>query len=176
MKKFGKLGELLGSKNSAIAVTALGTAGLLLILISSFLSDKKQTSPQLPESPVSAASQSESYCRETENRLRDFLRRIDGAGEVEVYLTVGTGERYVYAAEGRKSSQDNRTEEEKKYVMTGGSGQREPLVEMVEVPAVTGAVVVCTGCGDPAVEERIYRAVSAALGIPTSRIYVTKMK
>ena len=60
--------------------------------------------------------------------------------------------------------------------MTGGGGQREPLIETVQAPAITGAVVACTGCGDPAVEERIYRAVSAALGIPTSRIYVTKMK
>lgn len=175
MKVFGKLGELLGSKNSAIAVTALGTAGLLLILISSFLPDKKQQAPQTPE-PSAATSQPESYCRETEERLCDFLRRIEGAGDVEVYLTVGTGERYVYAAEGRKSSQDNKTEEEKKYVMTGGSGQREPLIETVQTPAITGAVIACTGCGDPAVEERIYRAVSAALGIPTGKIYVTKMK
>ena len=175
MKAFGKLGEVLGSKGSAIAVTALGTAGLLLILISSFLTDRKQPAPQAPDT-VSTASQSESYCRDTEERLRGFLRRIDGAGEVEVYLTVGTGERYVYAAEGRKSSQDNRTEEEKKYVMTGGGGQREPLIETVQAPAITGAVVACTGCGDPAVEERIYKAVSAALGISTARIYVTKMK
>jgi len=175
MKAITKLGELLGSKNSAIAVTALGTAGLLLILISSFLTDRKQTAPQAPEAAASA-TQSDSYCRDTEERLREFLSRIDGAGEVEVYLTVGTGERYVYAAEGRKSSQDNKTEEEKKYVMTGGSGQREPLIETVETPAITGAVIACTGCGDPAVEERIYKAVSAALGISTARIYVTKMK
>lgn len=175
MKTLGKLGELLGSRNSAIAVTALGTAGLLLILISSFLTDRKQPDPQTQEK-AEQMSQAESYCSDTEERLRDFLRHIDGAGEVEVYLTVGTGERYIYAAEGRKSSQDNRTEEEKKYVMTGGSGQREPLIETVEAPAVTGAVVVCTGCGDPAVEERLYKAVAAALGISTAKIYVTKMK
>ena len=173
MKIISRLGELLGSKRSAVAVAALGTVGLLLILISTFLPDKKQSAGKTPEP---AAQEQESYCRETEERLRGFLRRIEGAGEVEVYLTVGTGERYVYAAEGRRSSQDNRTEEEKKYVMTGGSGSREPLIETVEAPSVTGAVVACSGCGDPVVEERIYRAVSAALGIPTSKIYVTKMK
>jgi stage III sporulation protein AG len=173
MKAFSRLGELLGSKRAALAVTALGTAGLLLILISSFLPDKKQPVQRTAEPQ---AQEQTDYCRETEERLRSFLGRIEGAGEVEVYLTVGSGERYVYAAEGRRSSQENRTEEEKKYVMTGGSGSREPLIETVEAPAITGAVVACTGCGDPAVEERLYRAVSAALGIPTSKIYVTKMK
>ena len=175
MKLLDKLSELLGSKNSAIAVTALGTAGLLLILISSFLTDKKQASPQETEE-VMKLSASDSYCHDTEKRLCNILKRIDGAGEVEVFLTIGTGERYVYVSEGRISSQDNKKEEEKKYVITGGSGQREPLIETVKAPAITGAVILCTGCGSSVVEERMYRAVSAALDIPTSKIYVTKMK
>ena len=175
MEAVKKLGNLLGSKRSATAVTVLGAAGLALILISSFLSDKKQSVPQVSATTLTSET-SDAYCRETEEKLKSFLMHIDGAGDVEVYLTVGTGERVVYAAEGKKASSENKTEEEKKYVMTGGSGQREPLIETVEAPAITGAVIVCTGCGSPVVEERIYRAASAALGIPTSKIYVTKMK
>jgi len=175
MKAVKILEKLLGSKRSAAVVMLLGTAGLLLIMITSFLPDKKQQPTQeTSTSPVSAASAC--YCRSTEQKLREFLRHIDGAGEVEVYLTVGSGERYIYASEGKRSTSENRTEEEKKYVMTGGSSTRGPLIETVETPEITGAVIVCTGCGSPAVEERIYKAASAALGIPTAKIYVTKMR
>ena len=161
-----------GDRRMMKAVIVFGAAGLLLIMISSFLPDKKQPVTDEPAPP----SASEEYCRITEKRLRELIRNIDGAGEAEVYLTVGSGERYVYAAEGKKSSSENKTEEEKKYVMTGGSSQRTPLIETVETPEIKGAVIVCTGCGSPAVEERVYKAASAALGIPTSKIYVTKMK
>ncbi len=172
MEAVKNLLKLPKGRRSAAAVTALAAAGLLLIMISSFLPDKKQPVTDEPAPP----SASEEYCRTTEKRLRELIRNIDGAGEAEVYLTVGSGERYVYAAEGKKSSSENKTEEEKKYVMTGGSSQRTPLIETVETPEIKGAVIVCTGCGSPAVEERVYKAASAALGIPTSKIYVTKMK
>ena len=49
-------------------------------------------------------------------------------------------------------------------------------IETVETPAITGAVIACSGFDSPAVQEQIYRAVSAALGIPTGKIYVTKLK
>lgn len=175
MEAVKKLSNFFGSKRSAAAVTALGSAGLLLIMISSFLPDKKQQAPQTNTAQLSS-EYGDSYCRETEARLKEFLSKIEGAGNVEVYLTVGSGERYVYASEGKKSSSDTKTEEEEKYVMIGGSSQKEPLIETVEAPEITGAVIVCTGCGSPVVEERIYKAASAALGIPTGRIYVTKMK
>lgn len=165
--------EKLREKKTA-AVTVLGAVGLLLIMISTVLPDKKQSSPApSAESQVSAAD-NDSYRIETESRLREFLEKIDGAGDVEVYLTVGSGERYIYAAEEKKVKSDNKTEEENKYVIFGS--EKEPLVETVETPEITGAVIACTGGGSPVVEERIYKAAAAALGISTSKIYVTKMK
>ena len=168
-----KIGRLTGGKRSAAAVTVLGAAGLLLIMISSFLPDKKENTQLAKEPQTDIAG---SYCRETEERLEECLKKIEGAGEVEVYLTVGTGERYVYASEEKRSVSENKTEEEEKYVIVGGSSSREPLIEKVEVPEITGAVIVSTGCESPVVEERMYKAAAAALGIPTSKIYVTIMK
>lgn len=168
-----KIRESLGGKKAA-AVTILGMAGLFLVMLSSILPDKKQT--EAPDAAEFQTYTAEEYCRSTEKRLEEFLKNIEGAGDVEVYLTVGTTERYVYAAEEKKTMSENKTEREAKYVIVGGGGEREPLIETVEVPEITGAVVVCKGCGDPAVQERIYRAASAALGIPTGKIYVTKMK
>lgn len=155
-------------------ITVLGIVGLLLIMISTVLPDKKQSDVLPKEDIVSDVINVDSYRIETEQRLKDFLEKIDGAGEVEVYLTVGSGERYIYAAEEKTVKSDNKTEEENKYVTYGSS--KEPLLETVETPEITGAVIVCTGGESPTVEERIYKAVSSALGISTGKIYVTKMK
>lgn len=170
MELVEKIKRIAGEKKSAAAITVLGVAGLLLIMISSFLPENKKEKSPVDTAPEYSAG---SYCRETEEKLEDFLKKIDGAGEVDVYITVGTGVQYVYAAEEKRSVSENKTEEEEKYVMVGGNS-REPLLEKIEAPEITGAVIVSTGCGSPAVEERIYRAASAALGIPTYKIYVTK--
>ncbi len=163
--------EKFKEKKTAV-ITVLGVVGLFLIMISTVLPDKKQPAPTAEISDN--IQDNESYRIETENRLEEFLEKVDGAGDVEVYLTVGSSERYIYVSEGKKVKSDNKTEEENKYVIFGS--EKEPLVETVETPEITGAVIACTGGGSPVVEERIYKAASAALGISTSKIYVTKMK
>ncbi len=162
-------------KKMKTAVAVLGTAGLLLILFSSLMPDRKGEDTS-PRNDTAQLTDAEDYCRRTERQLEEFLSRIEGAGEVEVFLTADCGGSYVYATEGRRTKDDTRTEEERKYVMTGGGSERSPLIESVRQPCVKGAVVACTGCGDPAVQERIYRAVSAALGLPTGKIYVTLLR
>ena len=161
-------------KKAVTAVTVLGAAGLCLILLSSILPSGKD-SDEKPE-PAAVCEASGDFCTETENRLADFLRDIEGVGEVRVYLKVNGNEEYVYATEGRTSISENKTEEEEKYVMIGSSGEKSALVETVKAPGISGAVIACTGCGSAAVQENVYKAASAALGIPTSQIYVTKLK
>lgn len=168
-----KIRNIVKNKKNAAAVTVLVTAGLLLLMLSFFSADKKET-VKSREKPQTDAAQD--YCSQTEERLKAFLEKIEGAGEVEVYLTIGSGERYVYVSEEKRSESENKTEEEEKYVLIGGSSSREPLIETIEVPKITGAVIICTGCKSPVVEERIYKAAAAALDIPTVDIYVTIMK
>ncbi len=168
-----KLKGIAGNKRSAVSVVLLGIAGIFLLFLSSLFGDEKET--EIP-AEKSCYDITQSYCRENEERLEAFLENIEGAGEVKVYLTVGSGERYVYASEGKSLQSENKTEREEKFVIVGGSSDREPLVETVKSPEITGAVVICSGCGSPVVEERIYKAVSAALDIPTSDIFVTIME
>lgn len=173
MELFEKIKGITGNKRSAAGIVLLGAAGILLLFVSGLTGDKKEAVPELEKACSDVAQE---YRRESEERLEAFLENIEGAGEVEVYLTVGSGERYIYASEEKTSDSENRTEKEQKYVMIGGSSSREPLVETVRVPEITGAVVICTGCGSPVVEERMYKAAAAALDIPTSDIYVSIMK
>ena len=168
-----KLKNMKKDRKLMTAVAALCIAGLIMIMLSPVFSGGNRSSPggEMPEfSEVSA----EKYCAEVQKRLEEFLSSIEGAGEVRVFLKAGGEQRYVYATEGKRSRSENRSEEEEKYVMIGGSSGKNALVETVEAPEIEGAVVLCSG-ESPAVREQIYRAVSAALGLSTSKIYVAKL-
>lgn len=169
------LRQLKSDKKRFAAIIILGAAGLLLIMLSSFFPDEEKSEDSKAEKNMSAVS-SEDYCHETEQKLTEFLENIEGVGKAEVYLTVKGEETYVYATEGKTSVSENKREEEHKYVMIGSSSDKTALVETVCPPQISGAVIACTGCDNPAVQEKVYKAVSAALGIPTAWIYVTKLK
>lgn len=170
-----KVRELLKQRKWAVFMTVCGAAGLLLIMISSLLPDKKQENVKPSENGISFAENDELRC-DTEKRLGELLSSIDGAGNVKVYLSFGSCQRYIYASEGRRSRSGDKTEEEDKYVMVGSGSEKSPLVETVEKPEVTGAVIVCDGGDSPSVREKMYKAASAALGISTAKIYVAKLR
>lgn len=170
-----KIKEMFKGRKALTLTTALGIAGMLLIMVSSLIPEKNQTAEKTV-SPAASSADAAAYCAETEKRLEDFLSDIEGAGEVRVYLTVGSSETTVYATEEKRSRSDNKTEEEEKYVMIGSGSDKGALIETVQAPSIEGAVIACSGCDRPEVQERIYKAVSAALGIPTAKIYVTKLR
>ncbi len=174
MKADEMIKALFSDKKTVTAMLILGIAGLALILVSSLFSESSQ-SEEKKESIPEVPCVSEDYCDETERRLSEFLRKIEGVGEVEVYLTVSNEEEYVYATEGRSSVTDDKKEEEYQYVMTGGGSSRTALIETVKAPQISGAVIACRGCESPVVREMVYKAVSTALDIPTSSIYVTQL-
>ncbi len=175
MKLSERLQQILGGKYGTAVVLALGAAGLLLLLLSSLMPDTGKAESTVSVTDAVSADAA-SYCSDTEKRLSEFLGRIDGAGEVEVYLTVGSGEKRVYASDVRENRSGDRREVEEKYVMINGSGSRTGLLERVEAPEITGAVVICTGGDSPRVQEKIYCAVEAALGLSPGKVYVAKMK
>ena len=152
---------------------AIAAAGLLLVLISSMIPDKRKHEDISADPGLSAVS--ENYRKDTEHQLEEFLSSIDGAGKVRVYLKTSGSERKVYVSEGRSSESEDRKEVEEKYVMVSEGGSRKALLGSVEEPEITGAVVVCTGGDSPVVQERIYRSLGALLSLSSGSIYVTKM-
>ncbi|MCM1314109.1 MAG: hypothetical protein NC205_03095 [Prevotella sp.] len=170
-----KFRDLPKDKKLLAVVMFLGIAGLIFIMLSAIIPDGKDTEMTEYSSENSTYS-AESFRIDTEKRLEEFLSSIEGAGDVKVCITVATDQRYIYATEGRRNQSGNTTEEEKKYVIIGNGSEKTALVETVQPPAITGAVVACSGYESPAVQEQIYKATSAALGISTGQIYVTKLK
>lgn len=173
MGKNSFLSALSNNKKAVKAIVVLGAAGMILIMLSSFSGSKKE---DIKDTESINTQESEKFRCETEERLEDFLRTVDGVGEVKVYLAVSGENEYVYATEGKKSIGENKSEEEKKYVIIGSNGNKSALVETVNSPKITGAVIACTGADSPTVQEAVYKAASAALDIPTAKIYVTLMR
>lgn len=114
---------------------------------------------------------------ELEEQLERALSRIDGAGEVEVVLTVSRSPRQLLA-EDRTSEQDGESlrEEETAVVLSRGSGVQETVAVGQVSAQFRGALVVCSGGDEPQVRLALAQAVSAVTGLGTDRIAICKGK
>lgn len=159
------------SSRRAMTVTAgLGLLGMLLILFSG--GNKDEPKPKEPIAETGVGSQWTAYRSEAESELADILSAIDGVGDTRVMITISASEEYVYA----ESFTSGSGREEREYVKLKNGSSEEPLVESVKAPTITGVAVVCEGADSDRVREEVYRTVTAVLGIPSTRVYVARMK
>ena len=125
---------------------------------------------------VAAENTDEEYVAQMQTKLCDMLRRIDGAGEVELMLTAKCGSRTEYHTDIHTDQDtDSSSEERKTVILSTGSAYDKAAVSAVQYPQFLGALVVCQGADDPAVKLDILNAVSALTGLGTDRITVVKM-
>lgn len=124
-----------------------------------------------------AASSVEWDPAELEEQLERTLSQIEGAGEVQVVLTVGSSPRQILA-EDRTSESDGESvrEEENTVVLSRGSGVQEAVTVGQLSAQFRGALVVCSGGDDPQVRLSLAQAVSAVTGLGTDRIAICKGK
>lgn len=153
------------------AAVAAGLLMIILILVSDFKGEEKKERSDADVNVLSFTS-AELYADETEKRLCETLTEIEGVGKTKVMLTITSTEEYVYA----ESVKSGASQTENSYVIIDKGSKKEALVKRVNNPAISGVVIVCEGGDDPKVCERIYKAVSTALNIPTNKIYVAEMK
>ena len=165
-----KLSELIKKPVFLKAAMAAGALMIILILISDLSGDEKKEVTRT-DNGIGFAS-SELYADVTEERLRVILTEIEGVGKADVMLTITSTEEYVYAETIKRGA----SQAENGYVIIDNGSQKEALVKKINNPAISGVVIVCEGGDDPRVCEKIYKAVSTALDIPTSKIYVAEMK
>ena len=132
-------------------VLVLGLLGLGLLLLGGLF-------------PTATASDTEvdaeAYRAALTEEVTALCRRVSGAGDCTVLLTLEAGESRRYA-EGASGG----------VLTSGGEGV---LVEC-RPPRVLGVAVVCRGGGDPAVREEITALLSAALGVGAHRVRVSAM-
>lgn len=115
------------------------------------------------------------YEEDLEKRLKEIIEQIDGVGEVSVMITLENSVLYTYATDtAQDTNADGDSKRESTVVLSvKGSNTKEAVISGYVLPNVKGAAVVCSRTLTPALQGKVIGVVSAALGISTSKIYVT---
>ena len=112
-----------------------------------------------------------------EDRLEKILSQIDGAGRVEVMLTIAFGEEKLYQYDEDTSVSDTANSIRKTVVTVTDSQRNETgLIRQINPPVYMGAVIICQGAENPTIKLAIVDAVSKATGLGANEISVLKMK
>lgn len=118
--------------------------------------------------------------------LADILAQIDGAGQVESWVTVAESEEKVFSMEASQESsrlqeadsvggtRQEETDNREQNVVLDKEG--EPYVVKIMHPKVEGVLVVAEGAGNSTVKKNISEAVEVLFGIDAHRIKVAKKR
>ena len=117
---------------------------------------------------TSAELDAEAYSRSLEEKICGICQGVRGAGEVTVLVSLRGGYRTVYAFDAQSTSSGYKSE----IVMSGSGSGKQAVVTAYENPEIAGIGIVCTGAEDPEVRRQIISLVSAALAVPTNKIFV----
>lgn len=109
--------------------------------------------------------------------LTALLSQLEGAGEVQVLLTMAEGVSHTYQTDLQTSTDGTATERQEETVLiSDGAGGETPITQTTTYPVYQGAVVLCQGADSAAVQLDIVKAVSSLTGLGSDRITVIKMK
>ena len=162
VKKREKIMHWFGKYRYVLLVILLG---LCLMMIPS--GDRKKSAETslstVPQESVQTLSQ----------ELEKILSHVQGAGKVQVMLTVAKGEEIIYQTDGNTAENGDRHDT---VVITDENRTQSGLVQQSIPPTYRGAIVVCQGADSPAVCLAIKEAVSKVTGLDISQISVLKMK
>ena len=112
-----------------------------------------------------------------EEKLSQILTQVDGAGEVQVFLTFASGEEIIYQTNDTLSRNGESTDSQSNTVtITDAKRNEQGLIRQTKPPVYQGAIVVCKGADSSSVRLAIMDAVSKATGLGLNKISVMKMK
>ena len=124
---------------------------------------------------------------ELEGRLAAILGAVDGAGSVQVTVTLQSGAEHVYAQNVNKQDQTtqekdqsggnsttNEVNEQDDLVLlqSGNGGSSTPVVVKELHPEIAGVLVLAEGANNPGLKEKLMQAVETVLDIPSYRVMV----
>ena len=166
-----------GSDGRTRLIFLLGAAGVLLILLSELIPDKKQTALEAQTQPAAfSETETEQYRKQLEDDLCEILSQLEGVSNVRVMVSVSGSGEYIYAEqndiEQRTDSLSESLKRQGEIIIADRSGEKQPVLKKIKSPEIGGAAIVCTGASDPRVKERVVNTASAALGLSTGRISV----
>ena len=120
--------------------------------------------------PVEITKQETMDIQQLSDQLSQMLTLVQGAGRVQVMLTVAQGEQTVYQTDANGDSSFQTV------IVTDSQRNETGLISQINGPIYQGAVVLCQGADDPQVRLAITEAVSKITGLGANQIAVLKMK
>ena len=135
----------------------------------------------IPEKTESKAEQvlpqQELHFQIDADALSQILQTVEGAGRVQVMLSVATGEKTVFQANSDQSETgENKSIKTETVIITDSGKNESGLITQVNPPTYKGTIVVCQGADSPTVRLAIMQAVSRITGLGSDNICVLKMK
>ena len=131
------------TKNKII-ISSLVILGIILIFLGSLSKDTLKKSDSYEE-----------YISDLEEKIEDFLKKVDGITEAEVIITL---------------------EEYDSNQGISGSLFGDKEQSTTSFPAVRGVAVACTNGNRPEIQVTVTEIVARYLGIPTNRIKIVAKK
>lgn len=190
---FGQPGEggSTGPNKRNIWLAGLAVIGVLLLVFSTVdrtKPDQQQTTnvdtsgKQIQEQVQSGMSKEEEALSK---RLCEMLKKIEGAGEVEVSVRLSNTTQSEYAVNtttSKKTTQErdqsggtrvtNEDSNSNQIVVNRNGQEEEPVIEREVAPHVAGILVVAEGAGNVKVKAMLFQATKVATGIEPQKILV----
>lgn len=166
---FKNLIEKFTCDKKRLFIIVAGIVGVLLLVVSEFIPESEED-VEITENDDEMSFMS--YEKDIEERLKNLIESIDGAGNVQVMVTIESGDEKVYATESKKTENN----EEKSYVLVDIEGSDSGLLLKIAQPEIRGVAIVCQGADSPTVRNAVVGAVTSVLGISSNRVNVSKMK
>ena len=170
--------------------------GVFFLLIATPVSDltgnrKKQKSTKTctnQQTQQKKIQEKDAYITALENKLEQTIEGMEGAGKVDVMITLkDNGEKILDKNQPYESEEETNTEENKESkrnriqnnqetVLVETEGNTEPIIVRELYPDIEGVVVVCEGGDNSALTVKIKEAVQALFSIDAHKIVVCKSK
>ena len=131
----------------------------------------QQQAAQMPQAEATQQVQT------LQEQLSALLSQMEGAGKVQVLLTLASGEKTLYQTNvDSATASQSETKRTDTVILTDSNRNEAGLVRQVDPPTYLGAVVLCQGAENSAVRLAITEAVSNATGLGYHKITILKMK
>ena len=164
---------------------------LILVIVWPVGSKNKEADNQVSESVAGTEKRTDNYAEQytanMELRLKEILENVDGAGAVQVMITVkNNGEQVVEKDKSYSESKTIQSGDGGKNTTTANTSRSEstvydrtdsgsPYVVKQLEPEIEGVLVAAQGAGDETVVNEITYAVQVLFDVPVHKIKVVKM-
>ncbi len=146
------------------------------------------SSKQLAKENTNTITVSSESTNELEIKLEDILSKIQGVGEVNVFINYSESSEIIpMYNENTKTSNTQETDTsggtrtiqesdaQKEIIYEQNDGEKTPITQKVIEPKIEGAIITAKGAGNADVKTSIIQAVEAVTGLATHKIQVFEM-